>query len=47
MAKKETNYEKLQFVEQKETNFVLWVNTGFTILTGVAASILAYLQYIK
>lgn len=47
MAQKEKNYEKLQFAEQEETNFILWLNTGFTILTGLATVVLAVLQYIK
>lgn len=39
------NYEKLQVVEQKETNVILWVNTIATIVTGIAALVLAILSY--
>jgi hypothetical protein len=41
MAKSSINYEKQQVVEQKETNLVLWINTVFTIITGIATLIIA------
>ena len=30
------DYDKLQYVEHRETNLILWINTIFTILTGIA-----------
>ena len=41
------NYEKKQFEEQETTNLILWVNTGFTILTGITTLILTILQFYK
>ena len=38
------NYEKLQYQEQSETNYILWVNTIFTIISGVATLILAIIS---
>ena len=37
-------YEKAQLKEQRETNFILWVNTIFTVLTGVAVLALTVYQ---
>ena len=42
----EKNYEKLQYKEQEKTNFVLWINTVFTVITGVATLVLAIIQYL-
>lgn len=41
------NYEKEQLTEQKETNFWLILNTVFTILNGIAATILAIIALNK
>ena len=41
---KKMNYEKRQLEEQKETNTVLWINTIFTILTGLATLVLTVYQ---
>ena len=38
------NYEKQQFEEQEQTNFILIINTIFTVLTGIATIILAIIQ---
>ena len=35
------DYEKEQFLEQRETNYILWLNTIFTIIAGGGALILA------
>jgi len=47
MKESEKNWEKMQVFEQKETNSVLWLNTAFTILTGISTVVLAWLQYKK
>lgn len=44
---RKTDYEKLQFKEQKETNLVLWINTIFTIITGVGTIVLSVLEYLN
>lgn len=45
--KKQPNYEKRQYEEQKETNTVLWINTIATIITGLATLVLSILAFIK
>lgn len=45
--KKIKDYEKLQFDEQKETNLILWVNTIFTIITGIGVLIISLFEYFK
>ena len=47
MKKDNKNYEKLSYHEHKETNLVLWINTIFTILTGIGVIILSVLEYLK
>ena len=39
--------ENLQLKEQKETNWILWVNTGATIITGLAAVTLSVIALLK
>jgi hypothetical protein len=39
--KQVVNYEKLQYNEHRETNLILWINTIFTVLTGIATLVLA------
>lgn len=45
--KKIKDYEKLQFDEQKETNIILWINTIFTIITGIGVLIISLLEYFR
>ena len=44
---KPKNYEKLNYTENKETNFWLIINTVFTILTGIATVALTIYQIFK
>lgn len=41
------NYEKQQVDEQRETNALLYLNTLFTVITGVATIILSIIALIK
>ena len=44
---KKVNYEKEQAEEQHKTNTILWINTVFTIIAGIAMVAIAILTYIK
>jgi hypothetical protein len=41
------NYEKQQVHEQEQTNYILIINTVFTILTGIATIILSIIAIWK
>ena len=42
-----TYYDKSKLQETRITNTILWINTAFTILAGIATTILAILSYYK
>lgn len=41
--------DQLEDIEeaQDKTNFILWINTGFTVLAGITSLLIAILTYIK